>query len=93
MKNLVLGLNRPILNEDDRVASIRLVSDYLMRNMNLHNTLFLTYTITEVLNMFNVILQMMLMDKFLGGEFSSYGWEVLNFSEWDWSVRYDPMVS
>lgn len=92
IKNLMLGLNRPILGEEDRARNIGLVSDYIYRNMNLHNTLFLTYTFTEVLNMFNVILQMMLMDRFLGGEFSSYGWEVLSFSEWDWSVRFDPMI-
>lgn len=50
------------------------------------------YTVAEVLNLLNVILQMFIMDRFLGGEFTSYGWEVLSFSEWDWSVRYDPMV-
>lgn len=92
VKNLVLGLDRPILAEDDRTRNIGLVADYIYRNMTLHNTFFLVYTITEVLNMINVILQMMLMDRFLGGEFSSYGWNVINFSEWDWSVRYDPMV-
>lgn len=93
VKNLVLELHRPILNEDDRLSSISLVSDYLQRNMRLHNTLFAVYTLTEALNFFNVIVQMMMIDRFLGGEFSSYGWDVLNFSEWDWSVRYDPMVS
>ena len=92
VKNLILGLNRPILGEDDRRGAINLVTDYLFRNMSLHNTLFLTYAITEVLNLINVILQMVLIDRFLGGEFSSFGWEVINFSEWDWSVRYDPMV-
>ncbi|KAI2801773.1 Structural component of the gap junction [Blomia tropicalis] len=92
VKNLILGLNRPVLGEEDRLGSINLVTDYLYRNMSLHNTLFLTYTITEVLNLFNVILQMMLIDRFLGGEFSSYGWDVINFSEWDWSVRFDPMI-
>lgn len=92
VKNLRLSLDRPILPEEDRVMNISLVADYVYRNMKLHNSLFITYTITEVLNMCNVILQMMMMDRFLGGEFSSYGWEVLNFSEWDWSVRYDPMV-
>ncbi|KAH9510824.1 innexin inx2 [Dermatophagoides farinae] len=92
VKNLMLGLDRPILPEEDRVRNIDLVSYYLYRNKKLHNTLFLVHTITEVLNMFNVIIQMMVMDRFLGGEFSSYGWEVLNFTEWDWSVRFDPMI-
>lgn len=93
VKNLMLGLDRPILPDEDRMRNIDLVAYYLYRNKKLHNTLFLVHTITEVLNMFNVIIQMMVMDRFLGGEFSSYGWEVLNFTEWDWSVRFDPMVS
>ncbi|GIY07719.1 innexin inx2 [Caerostris extrusa] len=34
-----------------------------------------------------------LVDRFLGGEFTSYGLEVLNFSEWDnQALRFDPMV-
>lgn len=44
------------------------------------------------MNLVNVLVQMIIMNRFLGGEFTTYGWDVLNFTEWDWSVRYDPMV-
>jgi hypothetical protein len=92
LKNLVLGLDAPILREDQKESSRSLLVEYLYRNLNNHNTLFLSYAITEVLNLLNVILQMFLMDRFLGGQFTNYGWEVINFSEWDWTVRYDPMI-
>ena len=65
-----------------------------MRNsIGQHNSAFIMYIIAEVLNLLNVILQMFIMDRFLGGEFTSYGWEVLNFSGWNSTVRYNPMVS
>ncbi len=92
MKGLIMGLNSPICSEDTKTQNRALLVEYLHRNLNNHNTLFIIYTIAEVLNLLNVILQMVIMDRFLGGEFTNYGWEVINFSEWDWSVRYDPMV-
>lgn len=91
-RNLVLGLNNPILNQEDKSGSLNLLSDYFYTNMHLHNTRFLIYTMTEVLNLLNVIIQMIAMDRFLGGQFSSYGIDVLRFTEWEDSVRYDPMI-
>ena len=93
LKNLILGLNFPICNEEVKSNNRALLVEYLYKNLNNHNLLFRIYVITEALNFGNVILQMVLMDRFLGGEFTNYGWEVLTFSEWDWTVRYDPMVS
>jgi len=45
-----------------------------------------------MLNLANVVLQMIMMDKFLGGQFTTYGWQVIQFTEWDFNVRYDPMI-
>lgn len=36
---------------------------------------------------------MFLIDSFLGGEFFSYGFNVLKFSQMDQENRYDPMVA
>lgn len=91
-RNLMLGLNSPIVAEEAKVANRRLIVEYMYRNINNHNTAFIIYTLAEVLNFVNVVFQMWVMDRFLGGEFSSYGWKVLHFTEWDWSVRYDPMI-
>ncbi|KAI1289898.1 Innexin inx2 [Halotydeus destructor] len=92
IRNLVLGLNNPILSDETKQKNRGLLVEYLVRNRGQHNTSFAMYTIAEILNFFNVILQMYIMDRFLGGEFSNYGWKVIQFTEWDWSVRYDPMI-
>jgi len=91
-KNLVLGLNNPIMPEDKKEESRQLLVEYLRKNRGEHNTAYAMYAVSEVLNFLNVLLQMYIMDRFLGGEFSSYGWKVLQFTEWDWSVRFDPMI-
>lgn len=92
VKNLVLGLNNPLIDRDLRESSLNLLTDYFYGNMNLHHTRFLVYTATEVLNLINVVAQMALMDRFLGGQFTSYGFEVLKFTDWDEGLRYDPMI-
>lgn len=92
MKSLLLGLNNPILDENVKKTNRGLLVGYLTRNKNSHNTAFWLYCVAEVLNLVNVILQMIMMNRFLGGEFSSYGWKVLSFTEWDWAVRFDPMI-
>lgn len=92
LKNLILNLHKPILKPEDRQLSISLLADFLLRSRSLHQKLFLTYVICEVLNLLNVFTQMLLMDTFLGGHFFSYGWEVLQFKHWDWPLTYSPMT-
>lgn len=92
MKSLLLGLQNPIMDEETKKNNRALLVGYLTRNKNSHNTSFWLYCFSEALNLVNVILQMIMMNRFLGGEFSSYGWKVLSFTEWDWSVRFDPMI-
>ena len=86
MKSLLLGLENPIMDEAAKSKSRSLLVGYLFKNKNTHNTSFWLYCFAEVLNLINVIGQMIMMNRFLGGEFSSYGWKVLSFTEWDWSV-------
>ncbi|OQR79253.1 innexin inx2-like [Tropilaelaps mercedesae] len=92
IKNLILGLDNPIMNDDEKHLNRRLLVEYLMVNRNSHNVYFWAYSAAEVLNFINVVGQMFLMDHFLGGEFSKYGAEVLNFTQWSQEVRYDPMI-
>ena len=58
-----------------------------------HNTYFGYFVFCEILNFVNVILQMYLVDAFLGGTFSSYGLDVLRYTETDQEYRTDPMVA
>lgn len=92
IRNLVLELNSPILPEDKRVKNRKLLVSYFVANLSNHNMLSVCYLLCEIMNAVNVIGQMYLMDTFLGGEFSSYGLKVIQFTDWDYSVRYDPMI-
>lgn len=88
---LAKDLGSPLL-DDDKKKNLKLVAEYLHSYVNQHNGFFYFYFMTEIFNLLNVIIQMMIMDRFLGGEFTTYGWNVINFTEWDWTVRFDPMI-
>ena len=49
------------------------------------------YQVCEWLNLFNVIFQMLFLDLFLGGMFSTYGSAVWGISNMDPEERSDPM--
>ena len=49
------------------------------------------YQVCEWLNLFNVIFQMLFLDLFLGGMFSTYGSAVWGISNMDPEDRSDPM--
>uniref|UniRef100_A0A1W7RAB3 Innexin n=1 Tax=Hadrurus spadix TaxID=141984 RepID=A0A1W7RAB3_9SCOR len=92
VKNLILGLNSPILPEETRNTNRKLLVEYLASNLNNHNMYFMALSLAEVMNFANVVGQIFLMDTFLGGEFSTYGTEVFEFTGWDSELRYDPMI-
>lgn len=58
-----------------------------------HNSYFYYYVFCEFLNFVNVILQMYLIDAFLGGAFSTYGFDVIQYTEMDQENRVDPMIA
>jgi len=92
MRNLVLNLNNPILSDENRDKELNLLVEYLRRNLGNHTTYLYYFTFCEALNFFNVCFQMYLVDAFLGGTFSTYGLDVLRYSEMDQDDRNDPMI-
>ena len=92
LRSLVLGLNNPILGSNERLEQISLLTHYLKTNLKYHDSYFYYFVFCEILNFLNVIFQMYLVDAFLGGAFSTYGLEVLRYSEMDPEERVDPMV-
>ncbi|XP_023237367.1 innexin inx2-like [Centruroides sculpturatus] len=92
VKSLVMDLKSPIFKPDSKEESRTLLIDYLLRNKGNHKLYYCCYCLAEFMNFLNVVGQMFLMNRFLGGEFSSYGHLVLQFTEWDWTARYDPMI-
>ncbi|XP_003747340.1 innexin inx2-like [Galendromus occidentalis] len=92
ISSLVMDLSNPVNDEKKRCCSLDALCRYLRENRGFHRGYFTYYFLCEVLNFVNVIGQMYLVDNFLGGEFSTYGSKVFQFTEWYPSVRFDPMI-
>lgn len=87
-----MGLESPMVPKDQKVINQSLLVNYLFHNRRNFVTTFAAFCVAEVFNLVNVIFQMYLMDVFLGGEFTTYGWKVMTFAEWDSAIRFDPMI-
>ncbi|GAB6026226.1 hypothetical protein CHUAL_012433 [Chamberlinius hualienensis] len=92
LKALIFDLKCPIVSADSRKEKRELLADYFVANLHNHNLYFIKFYITEILNLINVIGQIYFTDKFLGGEFTTFGTKVLQFTETDQESRIDPMV-
>ncbi|XP_076343592.1 innexin inx2-like [Tachypleus tridentatus] len=92
IRALIMELNSPTLTPDKKQEKRGVLMEYLMDNIHNHNFYVTAYFFCEALNFVNVVGQMYLMDSFLGGHFSKYGSKVMQFTEWDWTLRYDPMI-
>ncbi|KAA0201479.1 innexin [Hyalella azteca] len=92
IQSITAGLSAPIIPSKDKKENLDLLREYLTVSFNSHNLYAFKFLFCEGLNLINVALQMLLLDKFLGGAFLTYGMDVLNFTELDQSQRTDPMI-
>ena len=91
MKMLVLDLSCPIIAEETKNERKKLLVDYFTSNMHNHNFYALRFFLCELLNFVNVIGQIYFVDYFLGGEFTTYGRDVIAMTELEPEDRVDPM--
>ena len=92
MKHMTQSLDLPIMSPDDRRIQIDQLANYLSCTFKSNDMYFVQYVVCEVLNFVNVIMQIFLIDVFLGGAFSSFGLDVLRHSEMNPEERTDPMI-
>ncbi|CAG9812025.1 unnamed protein product [Chironomus riparius] len=92
IKMLVMDLNCPVVNDEAKEDRKKILLDYFGDNLNRHNFYAFRFFICEALNFVNVFVQIYFMDYFLGGEFSTYGSDVLSFTEMEPEERGDPMA-
>lgn len=85
-------LKDPLEKADVTAKKAEQVAVYLTRNRNYHQKYFYYYTIFEICNFINVIAQIYVVDVFLGGTFTTYGLDVINYAQLDQIDRVDPMV-
>lgn len=76
----------------ERVSRQKRLVTYILESLRTHNSYSFGYFFCEILNLANVILNIIFVDKFLGGAFLTYGTDVINFSSMDQENRSDPMV-
>ena len=79
-------------SDANRDSSIALLANMLTESRPIYRSMIFKYSVLEVLNFLNVIIQIIIMDRFLGKQFITYGWDVLKHSVWESGVRYDPML-
>lgn len=93
-KNIICGLNKTLTNDDERNEKVAMLSDYMrarMANTGEHRSWARRFFLCECLNFVNVVGQIFLTDKFLGGEFTTYGTKVLEVVDLNPEDRVDPM--
>lgn len=86
-------LTNPIMAKDDRKEKIQLLAEYLHASLHQHNLYAAKYLFCEILNFFITVVNIFLMNKFLGGKFVSYGTEVLSLPQMEVEHRTDPMIA
>lgn len=80
------------ISEKDRRFKAKNVVNYLIRNSGNHQNYYYYFSLFELANLINVVAQIYVVDEFLGGTFTSYGLDVINYSSMDQEDRVDPMV-
>uniref|UniRef100_T1GB50 Innexin n=1 Tax=Megaselia scalaris TaxID=36166 RepID=T1GB50_MEGSC len=75
-----------------RIVTEAKSSSIFVGSFKTHNGYSFGYFFCELLNFLNVILNMFMVDKFLGGTFLKYGTEVIKFSNMQQENRTDPMI-
>jgi len=93
VKMLVGDLTNPlyIVKKGERRERVELIGKYFKECTNGHGTYALRFFAAEVLNLINVVGQIYLTDRFLGYQFTTYGWDVFSLNNLNPEDRADPM--
>ncbi|GBL92393.1 Innexin inx2 [Araneus ventricosus] len=92
IKNLCMDVGCGVLQQDDRAECRMILVDYLKSHIGDHNVYLLIFTLLEMYNLLNVLGQLYIMDLLFGREFTSFGIDVLKFTNMDQENRTDPMI-
>ena len=79
----MLGIMSPTTNEDVKRKHQVAIAEYFHHNRRRNSLYGLKFFACEILNLLNCALQIFLIDRLLGGEFSTYGLQVLYFATLD----------
>lgn len=88
MRVLVLDLNNPLSFESEHKQTL---VNYFVEYLHKQNSYAIRFFLCEIFNLCNVFLQIYFMDRFLEGEFKTYGLDVLSMTELNPENRNDVM--
>merc|ERR1719315_529866 len=93
MKMLVGELTDPmmLIRKDERQDRVKFIAKYFKETPKTHGMYAFKFFFCEILCFINVIGQMYFTDRFLGGTFMTYGWDVLEMTAGNPEERSDPM--
>lgn len=92
IQNITKDLRDKPLIPGVRTAECELLVKYVAGTIHTHKMYAAKYFFCNILNLANVIGQMFLINKFLGGAFLEYGPEVWKWSQAGPEVRTDPLI-
>lgn len=92
MSTISKGLERGLYKEDEVSSRKKVIVDYIIKHIRMHNSYVFKYWFCELLCFINIVGQLFMIDKFLGGEFLKYGHNVVEYSSQDQEERVDPMI-
>ncbi|XP_068235261.1 innexin inx3-like [Palaemon carinicauda] len=90
--HLLQDLNKGIFDDDAKKKKENIIS-YVRESWGLNMQYAFIYYVCEALNLVNVLLQMFIMDKFLGGMFWEYGTKILSLMSADDAERHDAFIT
>ena len=88
---LVQDMNVPMVDKDQKEDRKKVLVDYFLEDRHNHEIYAYTFFACEFLNFVNVLLQLLFMDFFLGGEFTTYGSDVISMTNLEQEQRSDPL--
>jgi len=86
------GLDKPQTDSSKKAKQYKVLSKYMVDNLNMHTAYAVSFFACEVLAFVIVICQIFYTNHFLGGTFLEYGSDVVNLLEMDEIERTDPMI-
>ncbi|PSN46577.1 hypothetical protein C0J52_13846 [Blattella germanica] len=78
---------------DINTSRLKSLVTYLVITKHSHKMYIIKYILSEVLYLFIVFGSFHGLNRFLGGQFTNYGWEVLKYTNLDQEDRMDPMMA
>lgn len=88
---LVQDMNVPIVDGDLKEDRKKVLVDYFISDRHNHDFYAIRFFFCEFLNLVNVVGQLFFMDFFLGGEFTTYGSDVIAMTDLEQEQRTDPL--